>query len=634
MPILSTTGRRTPKAKALFAGMYLTLAAGSAAMVYPFLLLLSGSTKSAVDGKQFDAVPRFLVDDTWLYRKHIEGLFNENLLQMNMAYDSAALSFESLEPPAGANRLLAEEWLAFVRRRPPPPYSYTRGYMDATTQSRTIPSGLREFKEALRREYGGEIERVNEAFGVEFLHWNTLTVRAESFLLRREKPASTGLPLKLEAFKTGAPEGLRYYFSPSGLYRHMFLRPRYGSELAAYNRAHGSDYRSWSDVPFARRCPSAAQPRQRAEWEEFVRHSLALHWIRIGGSAREAFARFLRAKYPGIDALNRTYGSRFGEFGAVPLHWEAAGCAATDLEAFVTGWRDPDSGMVIQAPAEALEIASTETQFQDYVQEKYRTLASANAALGTNYSSFTEVRIPQRDVHAVYFAENRSGLRWEFVSRNYKAVAEYILFRSRGIWNTAVYCTLAVAFALLVNPLAAYAMSRYQLPSTYKILLLLMCTMAFPPMVTQIPSFLMLRHLGLLNTFAALLLPTMANGYMTFLLKGFFDSLPRELYESAVLDGAGEWTIFWRITMNLSKPILAVVALQAFNVAYSNFMFAFIVCQDERMWTLTVWLYQLQQRSGPSVMYAALMIAAVPTLLIFLFAQNVIMRGIVVPSEK
>ena len=86
--------------------------------------------------------------------------------------------------------------------------------------------------------------------------------------------------------------------------------------------------------------------------------------------------------------------------------------------------------------------------------------------------------------------------------------------------------------------------------------------------------------------------------------------------------------------MSLSKPILAVIALQAFNLAYSNFMFAFVVCQDKKMWTLMVWLYQLQQNSGQAVMYASLIIAAVPTFLIFLFCQNIIMRGIVVPSEK
>jgi ABC-type maltose transport system permease subunit len=86
--------------------------------------------------------------------------------------------------------------------------------------------------------------------------------------------------------------------------------------------------------------------------------------------------------------------------------------------------------------------------------------------------------------------------------------------------------------------------------------------------------------------------------------------------------------------MSLSKPILAVIALNAFTLAYSNFIFALLICQDERMWTITVWLYQLQTQSGPGVVYASLLLAAVPTFVVFVMCQNVIMRGIVVPVEK
>jgi len=125
-----------------------------------------------------------------------------------------------------------------------------------------------------------------------------------------------------------------------------------------------------------------------------------------------------------------------------------------------------------------------------------------------------------------------------------------------------------------------------------------------------------------------------AHEYSISLLKGFFDSLPRELYESATIDGAGEWTMFWRITMAISKPILAVLALGAFTAAYGNFMFALIICLDRKMWTLMVYLYQLQATSHQAVVYASLVIGAIPTLLVFLFCQSIIMRGIVVPTEK
>ncbi|MEX0776926.1 MAG: ABC transporter permease subunit [Phycisphaeraceae bacterium] len=130
------------------------------------------------------------------------------------------------------------------------------------------------------------------------------------------------------------------------------------------------------------------------------------------------------------------------------------------------------------------------------------------------------------------------------------------------------------------------------------------------------------------------MLSGIASGYAIFLLKGFFDSLPPELYESAALDGAGEFRIFWQITMSLSKPILAVIALNAFTLAYADFIFALLICQDQRMWTLMVWMYDLQSRSGTGMIYASLLIGAIPTLIAFALCQKVIMRGIVVPVEK
>ena len=111
-------------------------------------------------------------------------------------------------------------------------------------------------------------------------------------------------------------------------------------------------------------------------------------------------------------------------------------------------------------------------------------------------------------------------------------------------------------------------------------------------------------------------------------------TIPEESYEAADIDGAGEWTKFWLITMNLSKPILAVIALSAFTGAYSAFMMALIIIPDSEMWTLMVWLFQLQTQSHAAVVYAALVIAAIPTFVVFVLCQNIIIRGIVVPVEK
>jgi len=138
----------------------------------------------------------------------------------------------------------------------------------------------------------------------------------------------------------------------------------------------------------------------------------------------------------------------------------------------------------------------------------------------------------------------------------------------------------------------------------------------------------------MLNTFFALILPTAANGYSIFLLKGFFDGLPKELYEAAELDGASETQMFTRICLPMSTPVLAVIGLGAFTMAYGSFLWAFVVCQDKNMWTLMVWLQQMQSWAPQSMVYAALVLAAIPTLIVFIFAQDVIMRGIIIPMEK
>ena len=233
-----------------------------------------------------------------------------------------------------------------------------------------------------------------------------------------------------------------------------------------------------------------------------------------------------------------------------------------------------------------------------------------------------------------FLMAHASEIKNEFASRNYRYVLDYILLNGRALWNTAFFCFLVILTQLIVNPLAAYALSRYPIRASGKILLFLLATMAFPAEVAMIPSFLLLKDLGLLNTFAALVLPGMASGYMIFLLKGFFDSLPQELFEAGQLDGAKEITMMMRIALPLSRPVLGYLALLAFMGSYGAFLYAFLVCQDQKMWTIMVWIYQLQNVAPKSVMMAALTMAALPTLIVFLLAQRVIMRGIVLPGER
>lgn len=271
-----------------------------------------------------------------------------------------------------------------------------------------------------------------------------------------------------------------------------------------------------------------------------------------------------------------------------------------------------------QSKPEDLRVVSVDTLFGDWAAAQGRT----------------GLLIPQASIDREAFAAEKGFWRNQFLTLNYRTVIDEIGGHGGALRNTLILVILSVGGALIINPLAAYALSRYKMRSSYHILLFFLATIAFPGEVTMIPVFLQLREFNLLNTFGALVLPGLANGFSIFLLKGFFDSLPRELYEAAELDGVSEFKMFWLITMNLSKPILAVIALSAFTTAYGAFFFALILAPDPSMWTLMVYVFQLRMSVASPVVYASLILTAIPTLIVFITCQNMILRGIVVPSDK
>ena len=638
MPIISTIGRKQPRVRALIVVIYVLLVGGSLTMLYPFFLMVAGSTKSAVDAPQQTLVPAFLVDAAALYRKAVESLFNESLGLMVSTYDRRETSFQDVQPPRAVRDRFVAEWREFTSRANLPHEHYACGYIQAPVTRGALPFLLRRFKRQMEERFDGDLDRMNDALGTELANWSAFLVVAENYISRRSVPGQTPFDLAFREFKTSQPTEYRIYFSPEGHFKNGFLRTQYSDNIDAYNRAHETGHTSWREIRLARRLPSGpgATEKHREEWTVYVRGILNLLWMRADPEAAPAYRDFLEAKYSTVEALNRNYGTGYASFDAVPLIGKppAQGLGLSDWDAFVQGWTDPGTGKTHILPSHQISIYSTEFLFRDYLRGKYGAVEALNTALGTAFDDWMAILPPQRGLHYRAMMRNARTLRREFALRNFATVFDYIVLRGRAVFNTTVYCLLQILCALTINPLAAYALSRYKPPTAYKVLLFLMLTMAFPPMVTQIPNFLMLRELGLLNTFWALVLPGMANGYSVFLLKGFFDSLPQELYESAQLDGAGEFRIFFTITMSLSRPILAVIALRAFTIAYSNFMMALLICQDQRMWTLMPWLYQLQQRSGQGVVFASLLIAAVPTFIVFVTCQKVIMRGIVVPVEK
>jgi multiple sugar transport system permease protein len=474
-----------------------------------------------------------------------------------------------------------------------------------TQEGKIIQRNERAFRQYVSDLCGNDLEVFRERFDEPIESWFFLKFPPERLTDRKYQLSSSPLIEVFYAFKQSLPLEDQIYVSCNAAYlRYLKLAQLGGTDSKLDAR---------SNLP---------------EWEAYVRGFLHPQFIRVDASQKQAWAGYLENKYEVVAHLNKLYATDYSGFDSVAMPEDkiTASAQLTDFLHFIS---NPD-----WCALEALSLDTPELRWHAYLENKYGSIAAAAATHERRYESFPEVRMPQLEADRQYVEAHARDLRIYFGGNNYRMVLEYIFFYGSGIENTLIYCLAAIGLALLVNPLAAYALSRYKLPGQFKVLLFLIATMAFPGVVTMIPNFLLLRDLGLLNTFAALLLPTMANGYSIFLLKGFFDSLPQELFEAADIDGASEWQKFWMITMNLSKPILAVIALGAFNGAYANFMYAFILCQDKEMWTLTVWLYQLQQFSSQGVVFASLMIAAVPTLLIFILCQKVIIQGIVVPTEK
>ena len=633
MPIIGHVGRRSASVRILNICIHLVLIAGGITMIYPFVIMLSGSVKSDLDFKYFNIVPKYFTNERLLFQKHLYTKYNSRLSIANDCLNEQLPSFEELKPPEDFPVERVKDWEMFLESAPKEMDHYYYG-IGAMGESGVQPKMQRAFKSWLKKLYEGDLEKMNKDLGMKLLSWEEIgsggggvpVFAAEDFTARRATGDYRGIMARFREFKeTKSPELYRYYVSLDGAFQSR-LRRKYAGKvgLKELNKDLNTDYSQWKDIHLSRTKPEGP-PGQL--WEEFVRKDLNLQFIHVNEQAQQDYQKLLKKNYrQNIGWFNRSYGTKYSSFNEIPLVSKvpSRGLLLKDWGDFVE----------FEVPAEFLSIRSAEFYYRDFLKKKYKTLKALNSAHGSNYESFDTVGIPAKEWEWTLFQKNKKHILREFIKRNYIVVLDTILYNGRSVWNTFVYCSLSILAALIVNPMAAYALSRYRPPSTYKLLLFLMITMAFPPMVLGIPQFLLMKRLGLLNTYAALILPTMANGYMIFLLKGFFDSLPRELFECATLDGAGEWTMFWQIAMALSKPILAVIALGAFTAAYGNFMLAFIVCQDPRMWTLMVHLYQLQQRSSQAVVFASLVIAAIPTFLIFLFCQKIILRGIVVPTEK
>lgn len=197
-------------------------------------------------------------------------------------------------------------------------------------------------------------------------------------------------------------------------------------------------------------------------------------------------------------------------------------------------------------------------------------------------------------------------------------------------WNSLYTSAAITVITLAISALVAYALSRIDFRGKKVLMTVIIASIIIPPPVLIIPLFYQMVALHMIDTSWAIILPQVIHPAMVFVLKKFFDQIPRELEEAAVMDGASRMRIFTQIILPLSRPILAAVAIFVFISAWNNFLWPFISTNDGSILTLPVGLQTIKSAYG--IQYAqnmaSALLAALPLILVFLFFQRQIIKGV------
>lgn len=234
------------------------------------------------------------------------------------------------------------------------------------------------------------------------------------------------------------------------------------------------------------------------------------------------------------------------------------------------------------------------------------------------------------------FFLNTWTLPKEWLWGNYKAaweagVGEYFL-------NSVFVTVVSVLLILLIGAMAAYGLSRFQFRGQNLLLMLILSGLMLAPQVSLIPLYKLLQFLGLYNTYGALILPYVAFQlpFAIFLMRSYFLSIPRELEESAIIDGCNSWKVFWHIIIPMGKPIIASAALLTGMFVWNEFMFALVFIEDSSLRTIPVGLMNLRSQLNTNfgIQLAGLAISALPMIIAYIIFQKQFVRGITAGGVK
>ena len=208
---------------------------------------------------------------------------------------------------------------------------------------------------------------------------------------------------------------------------------------------------------------------------------------------------------------------------------------------------------------------------------------------------------------------------------------------SRFVLNTVFFALAITLGQVITSSLAAFAFARLRFPGRKQIFFAYLATLMIPATVTMIPSYILLRELGWVNTYQAVILPSVFTAYGTFMLRQFFLTIPREIEDAARIDGCSPLGLYWRIALPLSTPALAALSIVAFVGSWRTFMWPLIVSSSEDLFNLPLGLTLFRgMYTDPDwpLLMAGSMVMTLPMILVFIAGQRYFVEGIRLGAVK
>jgi ABC-type glycerol-3-phosphate transport system permease component len=479
MPIIAKVGRRTWSTRLLLGSIYAVLILGGASMVYPFLLMFATSTTGEPEIAQYRIIPRYWFDRTALYQRFVQEKYQNvaDFTPLHTAVQAPADSvgevhiWRDIAMPSQTQQTknAAQLWRTFCAALPTS--SFDLWYIGR----RNMP-GKSEllWRDYLKTRYAAPAD-LGRAFGREISSFTEVFAPYEK-TEGRLWPGVEGVEgADWDAFKKSLDPEYRRPVDGVVQWR-GYLHQRY-EQIAQFNRMAGTTYTDFTDIPLPRRSPAGPLA---ADWEAWVRTQLGFRFIQIDDGDR-LYAGFLVSTFGSLNAADAQLQTKYSHDHSIA--WPPANPTTAELDAI-------DNFLRNHQPISVFSVSTPDVQYQDFLASKFGVDVPAyNAQTGERIKSFAEVRPPYAQEDIAAFDASAGAWRWWALTRNYAEVIDYIAIRGRSLWNTLFLCGSLVLASVTVNPLAAYALSRFRLSLTNQILTFLLATMAFPGEVTMIPNF-------------------------------------------------------------------------------------------------------------------------------------------------